>query len=83
MRTTVLTVLFGKESLKERKKERDEMTKQLNDRIKTGLILPSCRNCIYYNGKGGCWSRKGKAEFGAEGCDFRRKEEPEQRRLKE
>ena len=32
-----------------------------------------CLECIYYNGKGGCWARKGKAEYGAYGCDFRRK----------
>ena len=35
----------------------------------------SCKTCIYYNGHGGCWARKGKADFGAVGCDYRVDEE--------
>ncbi len=30
-----------------------------------------CNNCRYHNGKGGCWARKGKAEYKKQGCDFR------------
>jgi len=39
-------------------------------------VSSACEGCIYYNGKGGCWARKGKAEYGATGCDYRRKEKP-------
>ena len=37
--------------------------------------LEICKRCVYYNGHGGCWARKGPARYGAPGCDFREVEE--------
>jgi len=34
-------------------------------------LSEQCKKCIYYNGKGNCWARKGQAIYGAYGCDFR------------
>ena len=42
------------------------------DSLNTSLVLPSCDTCIYANNRGGCWARKGRAVYGAIGCDYRR-----------
>jgi len=41
--------------------------------VKCYKVSDMCKKCIYFNGKDGCWARKGKAIYGAYGCDFRPK----------